>query len=71
MSQPNGRPVRKPSRLGWFKKKNNASTIALREAPGAGQSEKPEVNGKPKDPPPKKMPVFFIDEAHKLWVACV
>ncbi|KAI0088232.1 hypothetical protein BDY19DRAFT_891595 [Irpex rosettiformis] len=53
--------TRKPSRLGWFKRKSNASTIALRES-----AEKPEQNGKPITPPSKKMPVFFIDEAHKL-----
>lgn len=69
MSQANGQPMRKPSRLGWFKKKDNASTVALREAPPANQQEKTDANGKPKDPPPKKkMPVFFIDEAHKLCV---
>ncbi|KAI0685181.1 hypothetical protein BC835DRAFT_1290862 [Cytidiella melzeri] len=59
-------PTRKPSRLGWFKNKKNTSTMSLREQPPANESGRPDQGGKPAEPPRKKMPVFFIDEAHKL-----
>ena len=39
-----------------------------KQAQRASTVEKPEANGKPVEPPKKKMPVFFIDEAHKLYV---
>lgn len=51
-------------RLFWFprKKKQQDKQPAVPNSVG-----KPEADGKAAEPPKKKMPVFFIDEAHKLY----
>ena len=64
------RPERRASkmRFSWLKPKPKPESVSMPtvEHPPPQQShQKPNGNAAP---PVKKMPVFFIDEAHKLYV---
>ncbi|THG99272.1 hypothetical protein EW026_g3059 [Hermanssonia centrifuga] len=52
-------------RMFWLPKKR-LDKAAEQKCNPRGAAEKPSADGKPTTPPTKKMPVFFIDEAHKL-----
>ncbi len=57
-------------RMFWLPKKR-LDKAAEQKCNPRGAAEKPSADGKPTTPPTKKMPVFFIDEAHKLWAHAV
>lgn len=64
-------PERRASkmRFSWLRPKPKPSTSNGQETrPAQPEAEKPNGNAKAEEPPVKKMPVFFIDEAHKLYV---
>ena len=66
----NGRPERRASkmRFSWLRPRKQPSGSST-DGRGSPQVEEPKQNGdanRKEQLPPKKMPVFFIDEAHKL-----
>ncbi|KAF7792207.1 hypothetical protein EIP86_003240 [Pleurotus ostreatoroseus] len=49
-----------------FRSKRHAKQPSSQGSVATARESRPDNNGKPFEPPKKKMPVFFIDEAHKL-----